>query len=65
MFQYIKGSAHVKWALWHIGTADRGVKMEKNPGVIIGRFYVTTSLSDSWEPFTPLHAGVTLGRFLH
>ena len=47
------------------GTADLGVKMEKNPGVIKGRFYVTTSLSDSWEAFTPLHAGVTLGRFLH
>ena len=48
-----------------VGTADLGVKMEKNPGVIKGRFYVTTSLSDSWEAFTPLHAGVTLGRFLH
>ena len=47
------------------GTADLGVKMEKNPGVIKGRFYVTTSLSDSWEAFTPLHAGVTLGRSLH
>ena len=34
--------------------------MEKIPGVIKGRF----SLSDSWEAFTPLHAGVTLGRFL-
>ena len=29
------------------GTADIGVKMEKIPGVIKGRFYVTTSLSDS------------------
>ena len=47
------------------GTADLGVKMEKSSGVIKGRFYVTTSLSDSWEAFTPLHAGVTLGRFLH
>ena len=42
------------------GHTDIGVKMEKNPGVIKGRFYVTTSLSDSWEAFTPLHAGVTL-----
>ena len=48
-----------------ISPIDLGVKMEKIPGVIKGRFYVTTSLSDSWEPFTPLHAGVTLGRFLH
>ena len=47
------------------GTADLGVKMEKNSGVIKGRFYMTTSLGDSWEAFTPLHAGVTLGRFLH
>ena len=47
------------------GTADLGVKIEKIPGVIKGRFYMTTSLSDSWEAFTPLHAGVTLGRFLH
>ena len=37
--------------------------MEKIPGVIKGRFYVTTSLSDSSEAFTPLHAGVTLRRF--
>ena len=49
---------------YHV-TADLGVKMEKMPGVIKGRFYVTTSLSDSWEAITPLHAGVTLGRFLH
>ena len=49
----------------YLGTADLGVKMEKNSGVIKGRFYVTTSLSDSWEALTPLHAGVTLGRFLH
>ena len=48
-----------------MGPTDLGVKMEKIPGVIKGRFYVTTSLSDSWEAFTPLHAGVTLGRFLH
>ena len=41
-----------------------GVKKGKFSGVIKGRFYVTTSLSDSWEAFTPLHAGVTLGRFL-
>ena len=47
------------------GTADLGVKMEKIPGVIMGRFYVTISFSDSWEAFTPLHAGVTLGRLLH
>ena len=47
------------------GPTDLGVKMEKNPGVIKGRFYVITSLSDSWEAFTPVHAGVTLGRFLH
>ena len=47
------------------GTADLGVKMEKIPGVIKGKFYVTTSLSDSWEAFTPLCAGVTLGRFLN
>ena len=50
---------------FYYGIADLGVKMEKNFGVIKGRFYVTTSLSDSWEAFTPLHAGVTLGRFLH
>ena len=48
-----------------MGTADLAVKLEKNSGVIKGRFYVTISLSDSWEAFTPLHAGVTLGRFLH
>ena len=47
------------------GPTDLGVKNGKNSGVIKGRFYVTTSLSDSWEAFTPLHAGVTLGRFLH
>ena len=47
------------------GPTYLGVKMEKNSGVIKGRFYVTTSLSDSWEALTPLHAGVTLGRFLH
>ena len=48
-----------------VATADLGVKMEKVPGVIMGRFYVTTPLSDSWEAFTPPHAGVTLGRLLH
>ena len=37
----------------------------KIPGVIKGRFYMITSLSDSWEAFTLRHAGVTLGRFLH
>ena len=47
------------------GTPDLGVKMKKVPGVIKGRFYVTTPLSDSWEAFTPTHAGVTLGRFLY
>ena len=47
------------------GPTDLGVKMGKNSGVIKGRFYVTTSLSDSWEAFTPLHAGATLGRLLH
>ena len=46
------------------GPTDVGVKMGKIPGVIKGRFYVITSLSDSWEAFTPPHAGVTLGRFL-
>ena len=46
-------------------TADLGIKMEKIPEVIKVRFYATTSLSDSWEAFTPLHAGVTLGRFIH
>ena len=40
--------------------ADLGVKMVKFSGVIKGRFYMTTSLSDSWEAFTPLHAGATL-----
>ena len=44
---------------------DLGIKMEKITGVIKGRFYVITSLSDSWETFTPPHTGVTLGRFLH
>ena len=48
-----------------VGPTDLGVKNGKFSGVIKGRFYVTTSLSDSWEAFTPLHAGVTLGRFLH
>ena len=47
------------------GTADLSVKKGNNSGVIKGRFYMTTSLSDSWEAFTPLYAGVTLGRFLH
>ena len=47
------------------GTADLGVKMENFSGVIKGRFYVITSLSDSWEAFTPVHAGATLGRLLH
>ena len=46
-------------------TADLGVKMEINLGVIKGRFYVTTSMSDSWEAFTPAQAGVTLGKLLH
>ena len=45
------------------GTADIGVKLEKIPGVIKGRFYMNAPLSDSWEAFTPPHAG--LGRFLH
>ena len=41
-------------------------KMEKILELAIkGRFYVTTSLSDSWEAFIPLRAGVTLGKFLH
>ena len=44
-------------------TADLDVKLAKIPGVIKGRFYVSASLSDSWESFTPPHAGVTLGRF--
>ena len=48
-----------------MGPTDLGVKNGKNSGGIKGRFYVTTSLSDSWEAFTPLHAGVTQGRFLH
>ena len=43
---------------------DVGVKMEKIPGVIKGRFYMSALLIDSWETFTPSHAGVTLGRFL-
>ena len=51
--------------LSHEGPTDLGVKMGKNSGIIKGRFYVTTSLSDSWEDFTPLHAGATLGRLLH
>ena len=37
--------------------ADLGVKMEINSGVIKGRFYVTTPLSDIWEAFTPPQAG--------
>ena len=45
--------------------SDLGVKMEINPGVIKERFYVTTSMSDSWGAFTPAQAGVTLGKFLH
>ena len=49
----------------HISPTDLGVKMGKIPGVIKGRFYVSASLSDSWETFTPPHARVTLGRFLH
>ena len=44
------------------GTADLGVKMEKNSGVIKGRFYMTTSLSDSWEAFTPLHGRWSYSR---
>ena len=44
---------------------DVGVKMEKIPGVIKGRFFVATSLIDSWEDFTLPHTGVTIGRFLH
>ena len=36
------------------GTPDLGVKIKKIPGVIKGRFYVTTPLSDSWEAFTPI-----------
>ena len=47
------------------GPIDLIVKMAKIPAVIKGRFYVTTSLSDSWKDFTPLCAGVTLERFLH
>ena len=50
---------------YYKGPTDLGVKKGKFSGVIKGRFYVITSLSDSWEAFTPLHAGVTLGRFLH
>ena len=43
------------------GTADLGVaKNGKFSGVIKGRFYMTTSLSDSWEAFTSLYAGATL-----
>ena len=37
--------------------ADLGVKMEINSGVIKGRLYVTTPLSDLWEAFTPPQAG--------
>ena len=40
-------------------------EIEKIPGVIKGRFYVSTFLSDSWEALAPPHVGVTLGRFLH
>ena len=43
---------------------DLGVKMAKIPGIIMGRFYMTTSLSDSWEDFTPPHVGVTVGRLV-
>ena len=45
--------------------SDLGVKMEINPGVIKERFYVTTSMSDSWGAFTPAQTEVTLGKFLH
>ena len=31
----------------------------------LGTFFVSAPLSDSWEAFTPPHAGVTVGRFLH
>ena len=40
------------------GPTDLGVKMEKIPGVIKGRFYVITPLSDLWKAFTPPYAGV-------
>ena len=36
--------------------------MAKIPGVIKGRFYVTTSLSDSWEGFTPSRASWSYPR---
>ena len=45
------------------GPTDLAVKMEKIPGVIKGRFYLSTPLIDSWEAFTPPHTGVTLERF--
>ena len=51
--------------LMEIGPTDLGVKMEKFPGVIKGRSYVSALLSDSWEAFIPPHAGDTLGIFLH
>ena len=46
-----------------ISPTDVGVKMEKFPGVIKGRFYVSAPLNDSWEAFTPSHAGDTVGIF--
>ena len=49
---------------FYVGTADLGVKLKEIPGVTKGRFYVSASLSDSWEAFTPPHAEVTPGRFL-
>ena len=39
------------------GTTDLGVRMEKIPGVVKRWLNVTTSLSDSWEAFTPPYAG--------
>ena len=46
----------------HIGPTDLSVKMEKIPGVIMGRLYAATPLSDSWEAFTPPHAAWSYSR---
>ena len=39
------------------GTTDLGVRVEKIPAVVKRRLNVTTSLSDSWEAFTPPYTG--------
>lgn len=51
-------------SLAQCGPTDVSVKKAGFSGVNKGNFYVITFLSNSWEAFTPPHAGVTLGKFL-